>query len=160
MCKISWVKTHDTCMEQSTSEAKSCHCFETYSIELGNMGVQTIPDEGIRSSPKNKNPPPCALKQWPTTLRIRPREWSWDTMLDLPFPRPMTPAVEGGVIGPEYFWSYPHLAMHQTNELSNHSRRLIGNLQFKLEAIVSCIIVNPSTMDFEIKINSLRRLWE
>lgn len=53
---------------------KQITLFKTYSEELGNMGVQTTPDWGMRSSPKNKNPPPRLLKQWPTTLRIRPRE--------------------------------------------------------------------------------------
>jgi hypothetical protein len=40
------------------SEENKRHFLKTYSEELGNIGVQTIPDEGMRSSPKNKNPPP------------------------------------------------------------------------------------------------------
>lgn len=45
-------------------------------------------------------------------------------MLALPLPRPMTPAVEGGEVEPEYFWSYPHLAMHHTKKLLNYSEIL------------------------------------
>lgn len=102
---------------KNISEGTNDINFKTYSEELGNMDVQTIPEEGIKSSPKNKNPPPRALKQWPTTLWIRPKEWSWDKMLALPFPRPRTPDVAGGELEPEYFWSYPHLAIHQTKKL-------------------------------------------
>lgn len=83
------------------------------------MGVQRMLDEGMTSSPKNKNPPPRPLKQWPTTLRIRPREWSWDKMLVLPLPRPRTPAVEGEEVGLDNFWSYPHLATERAVHNSN-----------------------------------------
>jgi len=84
------------------------------------MGVQTTPDWGMNWSPKNRKPPPLPLKQWPTTLRIRPREWSCDTMLVLPFPSPRTPAVEGGGLWPGCVWSYPHLPYNTQKTLTHY----------------------------------------
>lgn len=65
----------------------------TYSIDLLNIGVQTTPEEGTRSSPMKRKPPPFPLKQRPTTLRVKPSSYSCDTMLDFPSARPRTPSV-------------------------------------------------------------------
>ena len=78
------------------------------------IGVHTIPEEGTRSSPKNKNPPPRPLKQWPNTFFVMPMLLNCDTMFTLPFPRPRTPAVDGGECDPENFWLYPHLQQRGT----------------------------------------------
>ena len=64
-----------------------------YSKELCNTGVQAMPEEGIRSSPKKRKPPPFPLKQWPKTLRVKPSSCSCEMMLDLPPERPRTPSV-------------------------------------------------------------------
>ena len=81
--------------------------------ELGEMGVQTNFCGSLTNpSPRNMYPPPFALKQWPTTLRIRPKFLSWDKMLVLPLPRPRTPAVVLGTTA-EYCWSFPHLVCNR-----------------------------------------------
>lgn len=89
-----------------------------YSKELRDIAVHAIPEAGTRSSPKNKNPPPRPLKQWPSTFRVNPIECNCDNMLALPLPRPKTPAVGGGECGPACFWSYPHLQKSGTEHES------------------------------------------
>lgn len=87
------------------------------------IGVHTIPEEGTRSSPKNKNPPPRPLKQWPNTFFVMPMLNNCDTMFTLPFPRPRTPAVDGGECDPEYFWLYPHLQQRGTIDVVTCSNK-------------------------------------
>lgn len=91
-----------------------------YSAELREIGVHTTPEEGTRSSPKNKNPPPRPLKQCPTTFLVRPIAFNCDTMFALPLPRPRTPAVDGGECGPLYFWSYPHLQQEEQKKIKEN----------------------------------------
>lgn len=68
----------------------------SYSNFLFENGAQNMPDEGTKSSPKKRKPPPCALRQCPTTFRVRPKLCNCSKMLDFPIPRPRTPSVNGG----------------------------------------------------------------
>lgn len=114
-----------------------------YSKELCEIGVHKIPDEGTRSSPMNKNPPPRPLKQWPTTFCVKPKACNCDTMLPLPLPRPKTPAVDGGGCDPENFWLYPHL---QTGGTEHDGK----------QALISKLGLHISI--FHIKIKPCKRL--
>lgn len=82
-----------------------------YSKELCNIGTQVIPDLGTKSAPKNKNPPPFPLRQWPTTFCVIPMPLSCDEMLALLLLSPRTPAVGGEGCGPRFCRRYPHLKM-------------------------------------------------
>lgn len=89
--------TDQLCVQESR---KGKVQLSTYTNKVSDMGIHTAFEEGTGSSPKNRNPPPFVLKQWPNTFLIMPSLYSCVIMLAFPFPRPRTPAVGGGAIGP------------------------------------------------------------
>lgn len=89
-------------------QISNCSLF-TDPSELRNIGVHDSFEDGTRSSPKNRNPPPRPARQCPTTLLTWPRSLSCDTIVALLLLRPRTPPTEGGGCKSPFSWSYPQL---------------------------------------------------
>lgn len=145
MISWNWKNGLDAYLWQSYIWIWEEYLRNTHSMELRDIGVHVMPEEGTTSSPR-KIYPPWRLKQWPPTFRVRPRWLSCVKILALPLPRPRTPAVEGGACAPVYFRSYPHLEISVKKNHDTSKFGIEGKTATKSEDFISSSDTNKTKL--------------